>query len=89
LERVSSNEVCEIALERIEDQINENHATLQIPELPIIDGDKIQFIRLFQNLFLLEVATSLCSFHIPSFLSFFRIAKNVSEISTGFPSPLV
>ncbi|WP_373495369.1 ATP-binding protein [Aquiflexum sp.] len=50
-EEVSLNEVCGIALEMIENQVKENNATFIIPELPSIDGDKIQLVRLFQNLF--------------------------------------
>ena len=50
-EAVSLNEVCEFALEMIREQVNKNNATFIIPELPKIHGDKIQLVRLFQNLF--------------------------------------
>ncbi|GEO20534.1 sensor histidine kinase [Cyclobacterium qasimii] len=50
-EEVSLNEACSIALEMIEDQAKENNATFTIGELPVIVADKIQVIRLFQNLF--------------------------------------
>ncbi|WP_373521884.1 ATP-binding protein [Aquiflexum sp.] len=50
-EEVSLNEVCGIALEMIENQVNENNATFIISELPKIEGEKIQLVRLFQNLF--------------------------------------
>ncbi len=48
---VSLNEVCEITLEMIRDQVSENNAVVTIPELPVVVGDKIQLVRLFQNLF--------------------------------------
>ena len=50
-EEVSLNEVCSLALEMIEVQAKENNATFNIPVLPVIVADKIQMIRLFQNLF--------------------------------------
>jgi PAS domain S-box-containing protein len=48
---VSLNEVCEITLEMIRDQVNENNAVFTIAKLPVVVGDKIQLVRLFQNLF--------------------------------------
>lgn len=50
-DEVSLNEVCGYALEMIENQVNESNATFLIAELPIVFGDKIQLVRLFQNLF--------------------------------------
>ncbi|MEX2566288.1 MAG: ATP-binding protein [Cyclobacteriaceae bacterium] len=50
-EEVSLNEVCGFALEMIEDQVNENNAIFTITKLPVVIGDKIQLVRLFQNLF--------------------------------------
>ncbi|HSI78121.1 MAG TPA: ATP-binding protein [Lunatimonas sp.] len=50
-EQVSLNEICDFALEMIEDQVNKSKATFVIPEMPKILGAKIQLVRLFQNLF--------------------------------------
>jgi len=50
-EKVSLNEVCGFALEMLNDEVNENKAVFKIHELPEILGDKIQLVRLFQNLF--------------------------------------
>nr|WP_301005376.1 ATP-binding protein [Lunatimonas sp.] len=49
--KCSLNEVCEISLELINDQVVDNEATFAIPELPMVNGDKLQLVRLFQNLF--------------------------------------
>lgn len=49
-EEVSLNEVCRTALEMIEDQTKKNHAVIDIAILPKIEADKIQMMRLFQNL---------------------------------------
>lgn len=47
----SLNEACNMSLELIKDQIKDNHAVISIPALPIVFGDKLQLVRLFQNLF--------------------------------------
>jgi PAS domain S-box-containing protein len=47
----SLQDACEEALEMIEDSINSSNALVTVQELPKIKGSKIQFIRLFQNLF--------------------------------------
>lgn len=52
LERVSLNEVCEITLELIHEEVIKSHAEFIIPPLPSILGDKLQLLRLFQNLFI-------------------------------------
>lgn len=48
--QVSLNEVCEIALELIKDQVEETDAVITIPTSPMIFGNKVQLVRLFQNL---------------------------------------
>lgn len=50
-EEVSLNEVCAVALEMLDVEVKLNNAVFIIPQLPVIDGDKIQLVRLFQNLF--------------------------------------
>lgn len=50
-EEVSLNEVCGLTLEMIQSEVTENNAVFIIPQLPVVSGDKIQLIRLFQNLF--------------------------------------
>lgn len=50
-ETISLNEVCNSSLEMIQDQVNKNNASFVIPELPVVVGEKLQLIRLFQNLF--------------------------------------
>ncbi|WP_158859215.1 sensor histidine kinase [Lunatibacter salilacus] len=50
-EKVSLNEICDFALEMIEDQVTKSNASFLIPEMPKILGAKIQLVRLFQNLF--------------------------------------
>lgn len=50
-ELVSLNEVCEITLELIDDEVQKSHAKFNIRALPTILGDKLQLVRLFQNLF--------------------------------------
>lgn len=50
-EEITLNEVCEFTLEMIAEQVNANNAVFNIPDLPVVFGDKIQLVRLFQNLF--------------------------------------
>ena len=50
-EEVSLSEACEIAIEMIKNQVNESDADIDIHKLPVVIGDKIQLVRLFQNLF--------------------------------------
>lgn len=50
-EEVSLNEVCHTALEMLDAEVKQNNAVFIIPKLPVIVGDKIQLVRLFQNLF--------------------------------------
>jgi PAS domain S-box-containing protein len=50
-EEFSLNEACEIGLELIGDQVNENNAVITVPRLPVVTGNKLQLARLFQNLF--------------------------------------
>ncbi|MDN3688533.1 sensor histidine kinase [Cyclobacterium jeungdonense] len=48
---VSLNEVCEYALDMMQDQVTKSKARFEIAALPVIRGDKIKLVRLFQNLF--------------------------------------
>ena len=50
-EVVPLNEACETALEMLDDEVKKNNAAFIIPQLPVVFGDKIQLVRLFQNLF--------------------------------------
>lgn len=50
-ELVSLNEACNQALEMLDNEVQKNEATINIPDLPEVMGVKIQFVRLFQNLF--------------------------------------
>lgn len=50
-ETFSLNEVCDIAMDMIADQVYTSHASITIPELPVVQGNKLQLARLFQNLF--------------------------------------
>jgi len=48
---LSLNEVCNTAIEMLANEVKKTHAHFTIKELPIVNGRKMQFIRLFQNLF--------------------------------------
>ena len=48
---LSLNEVCHTAIEMLDEEVKKNGAQFSIKDLPIIEGRKMQFIRLFQNLF--------------------------------------
>ncbi|WP_296621245.1 ATP-binding protein [Marivirga sp.] len=50
-EAVSLNEACNLALEILDGEVQKNEAIINIPDLPEVMGVKIQFVRLFQNLF--------------------------------------
>lgn len=47
----SLNEACAISLKLISNQIMEKDSVISIPALPMVFGDKLQLVRLFQNLF--------------------------------------
>jgi len=50
-ETVSLKEACTQAVEILNEDILRNNAIIHIPDMPMVSGVKIQFIRLFQNLF--------------------------------------
>lgn len=47
---VDSNEVVEKALENLKDAVTRSHAEITYASLPVVLGDEIQLIQLFQNL---------------------------------------
>jgi len=48
---ISLTEVCHMAIEMLNEEVKSTGAIFSIPELPVIQGRKMQFIRLFQNFF--------------------------------------
>lgn len=51
MEKVALKEICEEAQELLSHSIRENNAVFELGELPSIMGNKIQLLRLFENLF--------------------------------------
>lgn len=51
MKTVSLNEVCQMAIELLEEPIKANQVVFEIAKLPTVKGSKIRLVRLFENLF--------------------------------------
>ncbi|MEB2784468.1 sensor histidine kinase [Algoriphagus persicinus] len=51
MKSVSLNEVCQMAIELLQEPIKANQVVFEITKLPTVIGSKIRLVRLFENLF--------------------------------------